>query len=922
MPQITWRNIDNPNFSGVNDALRLAAGSLDKGFQSARDAVGDFQKYQGQQASSALMKNVLQLQDPNALKTGLANGSVFQGVDMSNISPEALRFAQESTGKLLDQNQTVANTNYTNASTQHTQIGNAFDQANNPIRLASAQENYRHDLAAHPLEEQKATFDNATTLQAFNQKNITNAHTNTEYDARGAANDMMSRAYGLLQSGDENLVRQGQAMIMRPEFSQALTKAGMDPNAYQKMVSESATDASKGVALKQQMENIGIEQKARGLIAQARDAGDQNEAIRRISATQGEDPRVIAAALQLAQANPNFWVATTPGQVRQQEAVGQALQQAGYGAPSAGYQPSGPTPAPSIIAQAAQGPGYPGNPGNPGNPQQAPVVTGSPSGGNTLDTIKSFEGYRDGAYWDVNHFRAGYGSDTATDPTTGKVRIIQKGDTVTKAEAEADLARRVGVFQNGIRQDVRGFDQMPENVKAALTSVAYNYGHLPKDIVAAANSGDVNQIAQAIQNRSSDNDGVNAGRRAKEAALVLGQAIPSQGGSQVAGTSAPAVNQALANAASRGKSDPNAYTRDYTQNPIPVSGNPLLSNTKVQQAENPFSTGQAPPAAATPMVATPSNAQSLRAQAAAITPTQMFNKATDLGRLGDTALATGLEDAARDPLEGLTKEIIDRPNKAIGGAGQMAVKVWDDLKGDIGGRFDEGLSKPVIQNEINRVMTKYKVAPDVAGAFVKNAIAQNPNWLRPDSREISSKALDQQIEEFYPQGKGAEAGTSRISNYNNRQRVMGLIQSTQQEIVDTNQNFASQYAKIKDDPDKRAQLIIAHAARLTDLENRLKAYGGNEALTVNKRALEKASGAPGGGGTPSPAPKQGVPSPAVTAIATEANKTGKPREIPPLGNTQEPPLTNAMGAPVMPGPRPWFDTEQLKANFRASLGVK
>ena len=60
-----------------------------------------------------------------------------------------------------------------------------------------------------------------------------------------------------------------------------------------------------------------------------------------------------------------------------------------------------------------------------------------------VNTIKELEGFADNSYYDVNAERSGFGSDTKTDPKTGKVTRITKGMTVTKEEAEADLNRRL-----------------------------------------------------------------------------------------------------------------------------------------------------------------------------------------------------------------------------------------------------------------------------------------------------------------------------------------------------------------------------------------------------------------------------------------------------------------------------------------------
>lgn len=146
---------------------------------------------------------------------------------------------------------------------------------------------------------------------------------------------------------------------------------------------------------------------------------------------------------------------------------------------------------------------------------------GADSGNLSLDVIRKHEGFRENPYWDVNAYRVGYGSDTITAADGSPVRVT-KGMAVSREDAERDLRRRVVEFQQGIRQDIGGdsWEGLSENTKAALTSVAYNYGSLPKSVVSAAKSGDAEAIATAIEGLRGHNDGINAGRRQEEANLA------------------------------------------------------------------------------------------------------------------------------------------------------------------------------------------------------------------------------------------------------------------------------------------------------------------------------------------------------------------------------------------------------------------
>lgn len=180
-----------------------------------------------------------------------------------------------------------------------------------------------------------------------------------------------------------------------------------------------------------------------------------------------------------------------------------------------------------------------------------PWLNGGQSGGQpnsamaeTLAMIRKHEGFSSRTYWDVNAYRLGYGTDTITD-RNGNVRRVRQGDTVTREDAERDLARRVQIFRNGARRKIGEvqFDRLPAKTQAAITSVAYNYGSLDKlpSLVTAARSGNINAISRAIAARQGDNRGVNRKRRLEEAAAVMSDL-----------NSRPVGGQAVADNARRG----------------------------------------------------------------------------------------------------------------------------------------------------------------------------------------------------------------------------------------------------------------------------------------------------------------------------------------------------------------------------------
>ncbi|WP_242217966.1 phage tail length tape measure family protein [Shinella zoogloeoides] len=139
--------------------------------------------------------------------------------------------------------------------------------------------------------------------------------------------------------------------------------------------------------------------------------------------------------------------------------------------------------------------------------------------------IRGFETYVGKAYADTrtstgkfDAWRAGFGSDTVT-RANGDIEKVTKDTVVTLDEAERDLSRRIIEFQTGIQSAI-GIDtwrSLSEGQQAALTSIAYNYGSLPKKIVAAIQSGGGPEVvAQAITGLSA-----NPSRRKQEAQSYL-----------------------------------------------------------------------------------------------------------------------------------------------------------------------------------------------------------------------------------------------------------------------------------------------------------------------------------------------------------------------------------------------------------------
>ena len=155
------------------------------------------------------------------------------------------------------------------------------------------------------------------------------------------------------------------------------------------------------------------------------------------------------------------------------------------------------------------------------------------------ELLKKYEGFNRTAVWDVNAWRIGYGSGTIT-LNNGSNRKVVQGDTTTEANALKDLTRRVKEFEQRVINKVGAeyWEPLHYQVKAALISLAYNYGNITKqEIIEAIKTGNNKKIAQAVINSTyNDNKSLSESvrnalrnRRKKEAAII--EAAPqSKGG--------------------------------------------------------------------------------------------------------------------------------------------------------------------------------------------------------------------------------------------------------------------------------------------------------------------------------------------------------------------------------------------------------
>ena len=107
-------------------------------------------------------------------------------------------------------------------------------------------------------------------------------------------------------------------------------------------------------------------------------------------------------------------------------------------------------------------------------------------------------------------------------------RAVQMGDVMTKEQATSGLRSNIESHRQVAIRNI-GKDAWnnikDENSKAVLTSLAYNYGHVPPSVVSSAKSGDPKKISDAVRgltdpsNKSYDSRLI--GRRNREADFII-----------------------------------------------------------------------------------------------------------------------------------------------------------------------------------------------------------------------------------------------------------------------------------------------------------------------------------------------------------------------------------------------------------------
>ena len=133
MAQITWRNVDAPNFSGSLDGIKTAAYLFGNAGNTLSQGLGDFRQAQQDQAASAVTQNALKFTDPAQYQAALADGSLFNGIDTSQLNARTLNGLSSRTGDLINNALNQESLDYKNYTFGREKTQNAALDAAAPI---------------------------------------------------------------------------------------------------------------------------------------------------------------------------------------------------------------------------------------------------------------------------------------------------------------------------------------------------------------------------------------------------------------------------------------------------------------------------------------------------------------------------------------------------------------------------------------------------------------------------------------------------------------------------------------------------------------------------------------------------------------------------------------------------------------------
>lgn len=217
MAQITWRNVEAPNFSGALEGYRQFANMFGAGTQGISDALGAYRKDQNTQQDAAIMADALKLRTAPAIDQALADGTLLAG--RTPTAAASQRLFDNASGLIRDDTGRIDNTKSVAA----------FDRSQRDLASTDALRPYAARIAAA-----QGNPDALRAIMAEAQPLLAQAPANVGFDlltaARGAEVGRQQATVGGVQTAGV-LRNDADSQGAQAFIQDAIRKgANLDPN--------------------------------------------------------------------------------------------------------------------------------------------------------------------------------------------------------------------------------------------------------------------------------------------------------------------------------------------------------------------------------------------------------------------------------------------------------------------------------------------------------------------------------------------------------------------------------------------------------------------------------------------------------------------------------------------------------------------
>lgn len=176
MAQLRWDPVAAPDFSNSMQGISAANGLIQQALNGAQTGVAKYNSILDERAQKVLAEHMLSIQDPEAYKAALANGTLFDGVNKDRLSPEQIMAAGNRYGTLLSQaNSELALTENKYDYGRKVDRNAATDAAAPILQQAAMLSN-----SGKPEEATKLLQDNAAIIGRLSAADVTNALQNNQ----------------------------------------------------------------------------------------------------------------------------------------------------------------------------------------------------------------------------------------------------------------------------------------------------------------------------------------------------------------------------------------------------------------------------------------------------------------------------------------------------------------------------------------------------------------------------------------------------------------------------------------------------------------------------------------------------------------------------------------------------------------------